>query len=63
MQHLPLAYRKMLLMREVEEPSYRDITGITGSPMGTVMLRLSRARGALRRSWHGEAAKERGDGG
>ena len=50
-------------MREVEELSYRDINGITGTPMGTVMSRLSRAREALRRSWHGEAAKEMGDGG
>ena len=58
MQRLPAAYREILLLREVEELSYREIADITGTPVGTVMSRLSRAREALRRSWHGEAAKE-----
>jgi len=58
MQSLPSAYREILLLREVEELSYRDIASITGTPVGTVMSRLSRARDALRRLWHGEAAKE-----
>jgi len=58
MQRLPSAYREILLLREVEELSYREIADITGTPIGTVMSRLSRAREALRRSWHGEAAKE-----
>ncbi len=58
MQRLPAAYREILLLREVEELSYRDIADITGTPVGTVMSRLSRAREALRRLWYGEAAKE-----
>jgi RNA polymerase sigma factor (sigma-70 family) len=58
MQRLPASYREILLLREVEELSYREIADITGTPVGTVMSRLSRAREALRRSWHGEAAKE-----
>jgi RNA polymerase sigma factor (sigma-70 family) len=58
MQRLPAAYREILLLREVEELSYREIADITGTPVGTVMSRLSRAREALRRLWHGEAAKE-----
>jgi RNA polymerase sigma factor (sigma-70 family) len=58
MQRLPSAYREILLLREVEELSYRDIASITGKPIGTVMSRLSRARDALRGLWHGEAAKE-----
>jgi RNA polymerase sigma-70 factor (ECF subfamily) len=55
MQRLPPAYREVLLLREVEEMSYRDIATITGTPIGTVMSRLARAREALRRLWHGEA--------
>ena len=58
MQRLPAAYREVLLLREVEELSYREIADITGTPVGTVMSRLSRAREALRRLWHGEAASE-----
>ena len=58
MQRLPAAYREILLLREVEELSYRDIADITGTPVGTVMSRLSRAREALRRLWHSEAANE-----
>jgi DNA-directed RNA polymerase specialized sigma24 family protein len=56
-------YREILLPRDAEELSCRDITGIAGTPMGTVISRLSHAHEALRRSWHGEAAKEMGDGG
>jgi len=58
MLRLPTAYREILLLREVEELSYREIADITGTPVGTVMSRLSRAREALRRLWHGEAASE-----
>jgi RNA polymerase sigma factor (sigma-70 family) len=47
MQRLPTAYREILLLREVEELSYREIADITGTPVGTVMSRMSRAREAL----------------
>jgi len=43
-----VAYREVLLLCEVEEMSYREIAATLGIPMGTVMSRLSRARGALR---------------
>jgi RNA polymerase sigma factor (sigma-70 family) len=58
MQRLPSAYRKILLMREVEELSYHDIASITGLKIGTVAARLSRAREALRRLWHGAVAED-----
>ena len=58
MERLPASYREILLLREVEDLSYREIADITGTPVGTVMSRLSRAREALRRLWHGEAASE-----
>lgn len=47
---LPALFREALVLREVEELSYRDIAVVTGVPVGTVMSRLSRARGELRRS-------------
>jgi len=45
---LPVNYREVLLLCDVEEMSYRDIATTLGIPIGTVMSRLSRARGALR---------------
>jgi|SRR5689334_1179504 len=45
---LPLASREILLLCDFEEMSYQEISQTLGIPMGTVMSRLSRARGALR---------------
>lgn len=44
---LPDEYREILLLREVEELSYKEIAGILGVPVGTVMSRLARARAFL----------------
>ena len=44
---LPLDFREVLLLREVDEMSYRDIAATLSLPMGTVMSRLSRARQAV----------------
>jgi RNA polymerase sigma-70 factor (ECF subfamily) len=45
---LPLKFREVLVLRELEGMSYREIADITGMPAGTVMSSLSRARGCLR---------------
>jgi RNA polymerase sigma-70 factor (ECF subfamily) len=47
---LPLELREALMLRTVEEMSYRDIAAVTGVPIGTVMSRLWRARAALLRA-------------
>ena len=47
---LPLAYREVLILRELEELSYKQIARIVDIPVGTVMSRLARARGMLQRS-------------
>ncbi len=44
---LPPELRECLVLRELEELSYREIGRITGVPIGTVMSRLWRARQAL----------------
>jgi len=48
MEQLPVAYREVLLLCEVEEMSYQEIAATLAIPIGTVMSRLSRARKALR---------------
>lgn len=47
---LPLVYREVLLLREMEELSYKEISHIVDIPIGTVMSRLARARALLQRS-------------
>lgn len=44
---LPLELRECLVLRELEEMSYKDVAHVTGVPIGTVMSRLWRARRAL----------------
>jgi RNA polymerase sigma-70 factor (ECF subfamily) len=44
---LPDTFREILVMRELEEMSYRQIADVAGLPAGTVMSRLSRARKRL----------------
>jgi RNA polymerase sigma-70 factor (ECF subfamily) len=44
---LPIVFREAIVLRELEELPYRDIARITDVPIGTVMSRLSRARGLL----------------
>jgi len=44
---LPDAFREVVVMRELEEMSYRQIAEVSSLPIGTVMSRLSRARKRL----------------
>jgi len=58
LEALPPRSREVLLLRELEGCSYKEIGQITGVPIGTVMSSLSRARDRLRRVLVGSAAKE-----
>ena len=44
---LPTQFREVLVLREYNDLSYREIADIVGAPVGTVMSRLSRARERL----------------
>jgi RNA polymerase sigma-70 factor (ECF subfamily) len=45
---LPVAYREVFVLRELEELSYDDIARVAEIPVGTVMSRLARARALMR---------------
>jgi RNA polymerase sigma-70 factor, ECF subfamily len=44
---LPIPLRETLLLRELQELSYREVAEVTGVPIGTVMSRLARARSRI----------------
>jgi RNA polymerase sigma-70 factor (ECF subfamily) len=48
MDMLPDEYRTAVLLADVEEMPYREVAGIMGCPIGTVMSRLFRGRRMLR---------------
>jgi RNA polymerase sigma-70 factor (ECF subfamily) len=46
-ENLPEPFRETLVLREMEELSYKEIAVLTAAPIGTVMSRLARARQML----------------
>ena len=48
LEQLPVSHREVLLLCDVEEMTYQEISATLAIPIGTVMSRLSRARRALR---------------
>src|SRR5579863_2332688 len=48
-EEIPLEFREILVLRELEDLSYREICDVTELPIGTVMSRLARARTRLQR--------------
>lgn len=53
LEGLPVEFREVMVMRELEELSYKEIAAVAGIPMGTVMSRLARARKKLQTSLGG----------
>jgi RNA polymerase sigma factor (sigma-70 family) len=49
-ERLPVIFREVLLLCDVEDASYREISEILSIPVGTVMSRLGRARKVVRES-------------
>jgi RNA polymerase sigma-70 factor, ECF subfamily len=49
-KQLPVIFREVILLCDVEDASYREIAEILSIPIGTVMSRLARARKAVRAS-------------
>jgi len=55
---LPAEFREVIVLREIEDLSYREIADVVGIPIGTVMSRLSRARKLLHDAWYRQQSKE-----
>ncbi|MFS8041888.1 sigma-70 family RNA polymerase sigma factor [Xanthobacter sp. AM33] len=51
LEHLPEPLREVLVLRELDELSYREIAEVAAVPVGTVMSRLSRARRLFADLW------------
>ncbi len=56
-QSLPDAYREIIVLRDIEGFSYHEIASVLDCPAGTVMSRLGRARGKLRKLLHRSSVK------
>jgi len=54
---LPENLAEVIVLREVEDLSYKEIAAIIDAPIGTVMSRLARAREALAKSWREETGE------
>jgi RNA polymerase sigma-70 factor (ECF subfamily) len=50
LERLPREFREALVLREIEDCSYREIAEILGVPIGTVMSRLARGRQMMRKA-------------
>src|SRR5262249_29089948 len=47
LEQLPVDFREVIVLREIEGLSYKEIAAVVGGPIGTVMSRLARARERL----------------
>ncbi len=56
---LPLPFREVVILADLEGLAYKEIAQVVGCPIGTVMSRLSRGRGLLRQAL-GRLAQEHG---
>jgi RNA polymerase sigma factor (sigma-70 family) len=58
LQELPMEYREVLVLRELEGLTYREIAAVSGIALGTVMSRLARGRERLRQCLTQQVEKE-----
>ena len=57
-EELPIEFREVIILRELEGLSYKEIASVTRIPLGTVMSRLARARKRLQHGLTSPVAQE-----
>ena len=57
LDRLPPEFREVIVLRELQGLSYKEISDVAGVPVGTVMSRLSRARARLQEALRGEEGR------
>ena len=62
LKELPVKFREVVVLRDIEDLSYREIAQAVDAPIGTVMSRLARGRGMLRSAWQRLQGGEAGGG-
>ncbi len=62
LEELPIAYREVILLCDVEEMKYNEIAEVLSVPIGTVMSRVARGRRLLRRALVSERVVSGGRG-
>ena len=60
-KELPVQFREVVVLRDIEDLSYREIARAVDAPIGTVMSRLARGRGMLRAAWQRLQSGEMGN--
>ncbi len=58
LEELPVEFREVMILRELEGMSYKEIASVVGVPLGTVMSRLARARKRLQQTLLQPATQE-----
>lgn len=61
-ESLPELFREVLVLKDIQDLSYREIAEIVGAPVGTVMSRLSRARSLFATAWKDKEAASPSNG-
>ncbi|MEP6483072.1 MAG: sigma factor-like helix-turn-helix DNA-binding protein, partial [Rudaea sp.] len=59
---LPTEFRDTVVLREIEDLSYREIADVLDVPIGTVMSRLARGRAMLQRAFASAEEQEKTHG-
>ena len=58
LEELPIEFREVMVLREMEGLSYKEIAALAELPIGTVMSRLARARKRLQQTLAGRLNQE-----